>query len=145
DDIRRAVFAEDPDTVFVTITKAAAAAVNDLAVSTFFPDQEMDYVNGMGATILGLQQGGVRVRTDTGFIVVVYPWTDAESRSTYHPMRLGYANTLTKLQGATLDSMTLYLDVPNIPAAGYVALSRVRYDTHWRFVGYLTQHHFTPA
>ena len=107
--------------------------------------KEMDYVNGMGATILGLQQGGARVRTDTGFIVVVYPWTDAESQSTYHPMRLGYANTLTKLQGATLDSMTLYLDVPNIPAAGYVALSRVRYDKHWRFVGYLTRHHFTPA
>ena len=191
DDDIRAVFVEDPDTVFVTITKAAAAAVNDLAVSTFFPDQaplavlpgdpdanpanfyaseqrawdpapipifvgariqltrnihkEMDYVNGMGATILGLQQGGVRVRTDTGFIVVVYPWTDAESQSTYHPLRLGYANTLTKLQGATLDSMTLYLDVPNIPAAGYVALSRVRYDKHWRFVGYLTRHHFTPA
>ena len=191
DDDIRAVFAETPDTVFVTITKAAAAAVNALAVSTFFPDQsplavlpgdpdanpanfrgseqhawepapipiflgarvqltknlhkEMDYVNGMGATILGLQQGGVRVRTDTGFTVVVYPWTDGDSRTTFHPMRLGYANTLTKLQGATLDSMTLYLDVANIPAAGYVALSRVRYDKQWRFVGHLTRHHFTPA
>ena len=191
DDDIQAVFAETPDTVFVTITKAAAAAVNALAVSTFFPDQsplavlpgdpdanpanfrgseqhawepapipiflgarvqltknlhkEMDYVNGMGATILGLQQGGVRVRTDTGFTVVVYPWTDGDSRATFHPMRLGYANTLTKLQGVTLDSMTLYLDVANIPAAGYVALSRVRYDKQWRFVGHLTRHHFTPA
>ena len=99
--------------MFVTITKAAAADINDIAVASFFPDQaplavvpgdpdanpanfrgprqeawepapvpifvgarvqltknihkEMDYVNGMGATILGLQQGGVRVRTDTGF------------------------------------------------------------------------------
>ena len=187
----RAVFGEDPSTVFVTITKAAAADINDIAVASFFPDQaplavvpgdpdanpanfrgprqeawepapvpifvgarvqltknihkEMDYVNGMGATILGLQQGGVRVRTDTGFVLVVYPWTDGETRATYHPMRLGYANTLTKLQGATLDSMTLFLDVPNIPAAGYVALSRVRYDSQWRFVGYLTRHHFTPA
>jgi hypothetical protein len=28
-----------------------------------------------------------------------------------------------------------YLDVPNIEAAGYVALSRVEYDANWRFVG----------
>ena len=35
----RAVFAEDPSTVFVTITKAAAADINDIAVASFFPDQ----------------------------------------------------------------------------------------------------------
>ena len=113
--------------MFVTITKAD---INDIAVASFFPDQaplavvpgdpdanpanfreawepapvpiflgarvqltknihkEMDYVNGMGATIL-----------------VVYPWTDGETRATYHPMRLGYANTLTMLGRALLCSV----------------------------------------
>ena len=49
-------------------------------------------------------------------------------------MRLGHANTVMKMQGATL---------PNVEAAGYVALSRVECDTHWRFVGDLSVYHFT--
>jgi len=72
------------------------------------------------------------------------PWTD-EDHNVYMRMRVGYANTLMKLQGATLDHLTLYLDVPNVEAAGYVALSRVQYDKNWRFVGDPTVHHFTPA
>ena len=34
--------------------------------------------------------------------------------------------TLLRVQGATLPHMTIYLDVANVEAAGYVALSRVR-------------------
>ena len=75
---------------------------------------------------------------------MVYPWT-SEDRQTYYPMRLGYAGTLHKLQGATKDHITVWLDVANIEAAGYVALSRVEYDGNWRFVGRPTTHHFTPA
>ena len=56
-------------------------------------------------------------------------WTD-DDRNTFLPMRLGYATTLLKVQGATLAHMTIWLDVPNVEAAGYVALSRVRKD--WR-------------
>ena len=59
--------------------------------------------------------------------------------------RLGYASTLHKVQGATLDHVTLWLDIPNMPAAAYVALSRVRRDKDWRFVGDPMIHHFTPA
>ena len=75
---------------------------------------------------------------------MAYPWTD-EWRNTYLPVRLAYANTLLKMQGATIPHMTLYLDVPNIEAAGYVALSRVQHDRDWRFVGDPGVHHFTPA
>ena len=60
-------------------------------------------------------------------------------------MRLGYSSTLHKVQGATLDHITLWLDVPNVPAAAYVALSRVREDANWQFVGKVTVHHFSPA
>jgi hypothetical protein len=41
--------------------------------------------------------------------------------------------------------MTLWLDVANVEAAGYVALSRVQYDRDWRYVGDPSRHHFTPA
>jgi len=98
----------------------------------------------MGAIVLGVHSAGVRVRTDTGYILMVYPWTD-EDRNVFLPLRIGYANTLMKLQGATLKHMTLYLDVPNVEAAGYVALSRVQHDRDWRYVGDPTTHHFTPA
>ena len=42
-------------------------------------------------------------------------------------------------------SPQVWLDVPNMPAAAYVALSRVEYDSTWQFVGDPTVHHFTPA
>ena len=61
------------------------------------------------------------------------------------PLRAGYACTLIKMQGATLKHLTIYLDIANIEAAGYVALSRVRHDKDWRFVGNPSVHHFTPA
>eukprot|EP00971_Amphidinium_carterae_P156473 3101712-Amphidinium_carterae.1 len=107
-------------------------------------NKEIDYVNGMSGTVLGAHPRGIRVRTDTGYIFPVYPWTD-EDHNTFYPMRVGYAHTLMKMQGATLKDLTLYLDSANIEAAAYVALSRVEYDVNWRFVGNPTVHHFTPA
>ena len=64
---------------------------------------------------------------------------------THFPMRVGYASTLHKVQGATLPHITLWLDIANMPAAAYVALSRVEHDADWRFVGNPCVHHFTPA
>ena len=59
--------------------------------------------------------------------------------------RNGYASTLHKVQGATLEHITVWLDVRNMPAAAYVALSRVEFDANWRYVGNPGVHHFTPA
>jgi hypothetical protein len=106
--------------------------------------KEMDYVNGMGGVVQAVLNSGIVVRTDTGYTVVVYPWTD-EDRNVFHPIRLGYAHTLLKVQGATLDHATFYLDSPGIEAAGYVALSRVRRDADWQFVGGMSTNHFLPA
>ena len=107
-------------------------------------NKEMDYVNGMGAIVEGAKSAGILVTTDTGYKVIVYPWTD-EWHNVFLPMRLGYASTLLKMQGATIKHMTMYLDFPNIEAAGYVALSRVKHDKDWRFMGSMSVHHFTPA
>jgi hypothetical protein len=92
------------------------------------------------------------VQTASGRYLVIYPyteaWQDDEGRRhsfTYYPCRLGYATTLHKVQGATLSHITVWLDIPNMEAAGYVALSRVQHDADWRFVGQMSRHHFTPA
>ena len=61
---------------------------------------------------------GVLVLTKTGHHVKVFPFTDSESGLVFYPMRPAYATTLMKVQGDTLDHMTLYLDVPGIEAAG---------------------------
>ncbi|CAE8669802.1 unnamed protein product [Polarella glacialis] len=79
---------------------------------------------------------------------MVYRYTDQDTRDTraaFFPVRLGYATTLHKVQGATLNHITLWLNRANIQGAAYVALSRVQYDVQWRFVGNPTVHHFTPA
>ena len=104
-----------------------------------------DYVNGMQGWIEDVMRGGILVKTKTGKQVMVHPWTDPDTKVVFFPMRLGYASTLHKTQGATLDDVTIWLDVANIEAAAYVALSRVREDAHWRFIGDPTVHHFTPA
>ena len=44
-------------------------------------NKEMDYVNGTGGTVLGVRRTGLRVRTDTGFIIMVSPCTDREAPS----------------------------------------------------------------
>ena len=115
-------------------------------------NKEQHFVNGMTAEVIDVRQRCVVVRTRVGNIVTVFPYTDDAievdnefHRVTYLPLRLGYAVTLQKVQGATLDHITIWLDKPNVEAAGYVALSRVRRDADWRFMGHVTPHHFTPA
>ena len=107
-------------------------------------NKSVGFVNGMGAAVLGMDGGNVIVKTDQGIRLAVHPWT-SEERIAHFPLRLGYASTLHKVQGATLPHITVWLDVPNMPAAAYVALSRVEYDVNWRFVGNPGVHHFTPA
>ena len=107
-------------------------------------NKAIGFVNGMGATILGMHGPNVVVRTEQGRRLAVHPWT-SESHIVHYPMRLGYASTLHKVQGATIQHVTLWLDVANMPAAAYVALSRVEYDANWRFVCNPGVHHFAPA
>ena len=102
-------------------------------------DKPRDFVNGLTAVVLGTKGSSVVVETKTG------PVEDPRLRRTFLPMRVGHAATLQKLQGATLDHATIWRDVPNIEAACYVELSRVRRDADWRFIGHMTPHHFTPA
>ena len=109
-----------------------------------------DYVNGMAATVEEYDEESkcLRVMTATNRRLAIYPVTDDVpkcGRVTHYPARLGYASTVNKVQGATLDHVTLYLDRPGAKAAGYVALSRVRRDRDYLIGGGVTPRHFTPA
>ena len=107
-------------------------------------NKAIGFVNGMGAEVISMGQSGLLVRTDQGNTIMVHPWTN-EHWVTVFPFRLGYASTLHKVQGATLKHITLWLDFKNLPASGYVALSRVEMDADWRYIDDPTRHHFTPA
>ena len=115
-------------------------------------DKPHSFVNGMMATVRRMRRCGVEVLTDAGVVVLVHSYTqDCEladgrwQRVSYFPMRLGYATTLAKIQGATLAHATIWLDAPFVEAAAYVALSRVQKDEDWRFLGTVTHHHCVPT
>ena len=60
----------------------------------------------------------VRVRTDTGRWVAVWPYTDINLGSaTYYPLRAGYVTETLKYAGTELPHVTLYLDAPKVPGA----------------------------
>ena len=63
----------------------------------------------------------------------------------YYPIRLGYASTIHKVQGNEFEHITIYLDVPYMPAAGYTALSRVATSGQYLIGGTVKRRHFVPA
>ena len=80
--------------------------------------------------------------------LAVYPitdWVEGCGYVTAYPVRPGYASTVHKLQGAELEHITVWLDIPFMRAAGYVALSRVQRDTDYLLGGIVSRRHFVPA
>ena len=115
-------------------------------------DKENGFVNGMGAVVQRRRHNGVQVKTDEGKVLLIHPigqecclWDGSYRKTTTYPLRLGYSTTLHKIQGATLPHITIWMDVPFVRAALYVALSRVQHDRDWRFVGSIKRRHCMPA
>ena len=113
-------------------------------------DKARDFVNGMTATVLRFdsKNRAVIVETETSQVLCVYPVTDDDVPAgsvTAYPLRLGYADTVHKFQGAELSHVTFWPDRKGCPAAGYVALSRVRNDRDYLLAGCVTAEHFVPA
>ena len=112
-------------------------------------DKEGDFVNGMECVVKSWDEGSrcLRVETVTGKTLAIFQYTDpnpAAQHASYFPLRLGYASTIYKMQGAELPHITIYIDVPGQRAAAYVAMSRVKDDTSYLFCGKLTRQHFVP-
>ncbi len=109
--------------------------------------KDIDFVNGMRCVVEGFDAAskGLRVKTATGHRVVAWNWTDKElGGATYYPVRVGYASTVIKFQGAELSMVILYLDTYS-PGAAYTAMSRVKYGSQCLIGGDVNKRHFTPA
>jgi ATP-dependent exoDNAse (exonuclease V) alpha subunit len=107
-----------------------------------------DYVNGMSCTVEQWYEAErcLRVKTSTGKQLTITPWTDVDhGKVAFYPIRLGYASTIHKAQGDEFKHITIWLDVPNMRAAGYTALSRVSTGKDYLIGGIMTVDHFVPA
>ena len=92
--------------------------------------KDQDYINGMKCTAEDYDDttGGLRVLTATGRRVLMTIYADEKlANREYYPLRLGYASTILRFAGAELPHVTVWLDVPHVPAAAYTAMSRVSY------------------
>ena len=117
--------------------------------STKNMDKGADYVNGMAAVVqsFDVRKQAAVVKTETGQTLCICPVTTddvPEGRVTFYPLRPGYAPS-NKFQGAELAHVTFWPDRPGCPAAGDVALSRVRKDADHLLGGNIGLHHFVPA
>ena len=113
-------------------------------------NKQEDFVNGMQATVVDYDEATqcLEVITKTKKRLPVHLITDdvdGHGRVTYFPVRLGYACTVQKVQGATLEHVTLWLDCIGCRAAAYVALSRVEHDKDYLIGGVVCPRHFVPA
>ena len=110
--------------------------------------KEDDYVNDMLATVENYHADVdmLRVKTKTGKRLAITRWTDREKQNAvYFPVRLGYANTIEKVQGDEFPHITVWLDGWPRPAAGYTALSRVSTSDCYKIDGHVEREHFIPA
>jgi ATP-dependent exoDNAse (exonuclease V) alpha subunit len=110
--------------------------------------KSVDYVNGMGCEVLHWDNSTrqLRVKTDTGYVHMITPWTDVDhGRVSYYPVRLGYCSTIHKVQGDEFTHITIWLDTPKCEGAAYTALSRVSRAEQVLLGGVLTEDHFVPA
>ena len=112
--------------------------------------KEDDFVNGMSAEIQSFDARSqcLEVLTRTGKRLAVHIVThelEDGRRVACFPARLGYACTVPKVQGMTLQHITLWLDRAGCRAAAHVALSRVQRDEDYAIAGAVTPAHFVPA
>ena len=115
-------------------------------------DKENGYVNGMPAVIDSYDPRSqcLVVKTKLGTTLALYRVTEevegrGNCRVASFPVRVGYATTIQKIQGATLPHITVWLDRPGCKAAAYVAMSRVEHDGDYLIAGKVGVKHFVPA
>ena len=114
-------------------------------------DKENGFVNGMAAVIESYDPAGqcLTVVTKQGKPLALHKCSDEvdgrRDRVVSFPVRIGYATTIQKIQGATLPHCTVWLDQPGCKAAAYVAMSRVQRDEDYLIAGAVGTKHFVPA
>ena len=162
-----------PNTLFLVLSRQTETFINNTCVEFFFHDQhpfptrgedleplvlyiglpviitqnrckKTRYVNGITGTIAFFRDDTYFLRSDDQTIPI-FPLFN-EHQVMYYPLRSAYATTIHKIQGQTLDHVTLVFDMPSItPGMGYVALSRVASLDRVVPMLRLTRSHFSPV
>ena len=116
--------------------------------TTLNADKARDFVNGMKAFVESYDRAACALIavTATGHRLAIRPRAEASlGPRAFHPIKVGYGNTVLKVAGAELPHVVLWLDVANIPGAACTGMSRVARGDDLLFGGQLTPEHFCPA
>lgn len=120
-------------------------------------DKKNGIVNGQTAIVVMMENHTVILQLPNGKKVFVYPVSNTvnefdESGSetvrikTCYPFVPGYAMTICKSQGQTLNHVVVWFDTLRLgPGAAYVALSRVKTLQSIKFLTPLKMSHFNPV
>lgn len=163
---------QNPHTIFVAVSKAAVALINQWAVQYKFSGfalatvrceyEDIDLHAGMRIMLTrnlnksaGLCNGCFGEVTEfadnliyitmNGEEHIVHRWTDKDVTGTFFPIVIGYATTLAKTQGFTVPHVTGVPDINGVPGVGYTLLSRVRTIADFNFVCPPETAFFKPA
>ena len=105
-------------------------------------------VNGAFGVLLFFNGAFAEVRLDSGVIAILpkiaYERADG-SFYTAFPLDIGYAVTLAKMQGQTLERAAAILPDASVPAGGYVAITRLRKVDNLFWYGKPTRNFFCPG
>ena len=83
------------------------------------------WTNGLVGVIRAVEKSIVFLDCQ-GTLLPVHLWADEYTGGSAYPLQPAYACTLAKVQGRTMEHLTLLTDVLGVPAAGYVSMTRVR-------------------
>jgi ATP-dependent exoDNAse (exonuclease V) alpha subunit len=111
-------------------------------------DKVSGVVNGQLAYVHTVHKHSVYLKLPNHKVVAVYPVTMKinETSQTWYPFCPGYATTICKAQGQTLDKAVVWFDIDNIPTGtAFVVLSRVRSRNDICFMTKLQPCLFTPV
>lgn len=104
--------------------------------------RDRNLFNGARCTVSEVLPKALRIELESGPCLLRLCY---EGGARYFAIQRAYALTLAKMQGTTLEHITIMADVTDVPAAGYVAYSRVRSVDDIMFLQYPRARFFTPA
>lgn len=120
-------------------------------------DKRNGIVNGQPGIIMTMSARTVLIKLPNAKVVSVYPvsamiteqqddGTEKSHIKTCYPFVPGYAITIFKSQGQTLENVVLWFDTDRLgEGAAYVALSRVKSFQNIKFLTPLQMSHFQPV
>jgi ATP-dependent exoDNAse (exonuclease V) alpha subunit len=118
-------------------------------------DKKNGVVNGQPGIVRMMKGMTILITLPNGKTVSVYPVSTIISEAeddgnanikTCYPFVPGYAITICKSQGQTLDNVVVWFDTNSLgPGGAYVALSRVKALQNIKFLTPLQMSHFHPA